>query len=59
VTAKPSLRAEINHKILAYEQALDMLGKHETVARGILNYARNEMLEVLERVDREPLRRAA
>jgi hypothetical protein len=59
MTAKPSLRDEINRKILAYEQALGMLGKHETVARGILNYARNEMLEVLERVDREPLRRAA
>ena len=54
-----SLRDEINRKILAYEEAMQQLSKHETTARAILNYARNEMLEVLATVDCEPRQRYA
>ena len=54
-----SIRDEINRKILAYEDAMQRIGEHETVARAILNYARNEMLEVLARVDCEPMRKHA
>ncbi len=53
-----SIREAINDKILAYETAERMLGEHETAARNILGYARKQMLDVLETVDREP-RRAA
>lgn len=54
-----SIRDEINRKIMAYEAAMDLLGKHETVARACVSYARKEMLEVLERVDRAPSRKVA
>lgn len=54
-----ALRTEINRKILAYEEAITLLEKHETVARSLLQYARCEMLKVLATVDREPLRKNA
>lgn len=54
-----SIRDEITRKILAYEEAVDLLGKDETTARAILNYARKEMIEVLERADRAPIRKEA
>jgi hypothetical protein len=38
---------------------MDRFGKHETVARACLSYARKEMLEVLDRADMVPTRRAA
>jgi hypothetical protein len=53
------IRDEINRKILAYEEAALQLGRHETVAKACLSYARKEMLEVLERVDRAPFRKAS
>lgn len=54
-----SIREEINRKILAYEDAMSLLGEHEGAARAILNYVRKEMLEVLANADRAPLRKEA
>ena len=54
-----SIRDEINRKILTYEDAMLLLGRDETFAKAILGYVRREMLDVLERVDREPQRKKA
>lgn len=51
------LRDELNRKILAYEDAMQRLGAHETLARSFLNYARNEMIEALSAADCEPRRK--